>query len=270
MNNIEKENIITSSLNNKLFNELVNLLKTNENIILNSIINDKFFSIIAIIKKIDYNVNNIKNLSDSDIILINDLIKDETNALTILLEIKQKKEEINNYINTINIIYNIILFIIILLYLYLIYDLYFINKDGSNIKNYLYYINILKNILLLTLIISLKNSFISIVNNIIAIKNVFSNAIGKMPLIIYIMIFKIILIFILDKYKLILNLANDYGYIIIIGIILIIVIISIYNIYSNYINQESQLTNIDLSVYILDKHGKQYLIDNNLYTEPIA
>ena len=85
-----KENIIVKLTNDLLFIELVDLLKNNENRILKNIINDKFFNIITIIKKIDYNINNIKNLTDDDIMLINDLIKDKTNVVTIILEIKKK------------------------------------------------------------------------------------------------------------------------------------------------------------------------------------
>jgi hypothetical protein len=87
-----KENIIVKLTNDLLFIELVDLLKNNENRILKNIINDKFFNIITIIKKIDYNINNIKNLTDDDLMLINDLIKDKTNVVTIILEIKKKRE----------------------------------------------------------------------------------------------------------------------------------------------------------------------------------
>jgi len=276
MDKTVRENIVSNLTNNELFHELVNLLKTNKNIIIKNIMNDKFFIIISIIKKIDYDINNIKNLSDDDIILINDLIKDKTNALTILLEIKKKKEEIHNYVKIITIIYNIILFVVIAIYIYLIYDLYFVNKTETNIEKYLFYLNILSYLLTFTYIISLKSSIIVIYNNIIAIKNAISNSVSVLPLFIYILIFKMILFYILKNHELIMKVSNDNGHIIIIGIILIIIAIGVYNIYSNYINQENPIVNVDLSVYILDKYGKKYfnLINNfiarNLYTEPIT
>ena len=87
-----KKDIINNLSNNLLFIELIDLLKNNKNKILDNIINDKFFNIITIIKKINFKIDNIKNLSDNDIILINNLINDKTNNLTILLEIKKKKK----------------------------------------------------------------------------------------------------------------------------------------------------------------------------------
>jgi hypothetical protein len=274
MDNKLREDIVLNLTNNKSFEELVNLLKTNKNIILNNIINNKFLNIVSIIKKIDYNIINIKNLSDDDIIFINDLIKDKTNALTILLEIKKKKKEIYNYVHTINIIYCIILFVIISIYLYLIYDLFFVNKTKTNIQTYLNFTNFLSYVLILTLILSLKNTIITIYNN----RSAIYNSLFKLPLFVYILILKIILSYILENHTLIFKLSNDNWNIIIICIIILIVVIGLYDLYYNYINnsKENYTTNIDLSVYIFDNYGKKYLnliynfINDNLYTEPIT
>jgi hypothetical protein len=266
-----KENIIVKLSNNLLFVELVDLLKNNKNKILNDIINDKFVNIISIIEKIDYNINNIKNLSDDDLNLINDLIKDKTNVLTILLEIKKKREEIHKYVNTIFIIQQLILVVVILIYIYLIYDLYVVNKTETNIKFYLYYLNILSNVLLFTYIISLKNTITAIYNNIIAIINFLTDSISELPLFIYIIIFKTILLIILNKHKLIIELTKDYGHIIIIVIVIMIIAVILYNIYTNYMKTEHPIADVDLSVYIFDKYGPKLennIIDKNSNTEP--
>jgi hypothetical protein len=262
MDKTVREDIILKLTNDKLFIELVDLLKNNNNKILNNIINDKFSNIFIIIKKIDFNINNIKNLSDDDLNLINDLIKDKTNVLTILLEIKKKKEEIQNYVKTIFIIQQIILFVVVLTYVYLIYDLYVVNKTETNIKLYLFYLNILSNVLLFTYIISLKNSIIALYNNAIAIKNLLGKSFSGLPLFIYIIIFKSILLFILNKHETIIKSTNDYGRIIIIAIVIMIIVVTLYNIYTNYMKTEHPIADIDLSIYVFDKYG-QNLIDKN-------
>jgi hypothetical protein len=276
MDKIIKENIIEKLSNNELFVELINLLKNNKNKILNNIINEKFFNIISIIEKIDFNINNIKKLSDDDLNLINDLIKDKTNALTILLEIKKKREEIQNHVNTIFIIQQLILFVVISTYIYLIYDLYLVNKTETNIKMYLYYLNILSNILLFTYIISLKNSIIAVYNNIIAIRDFLSKSFTELPLFVYIIILKTTLLFLLNNHESIIEFSKEHGHIIIIVIVIMIIAIVLYNIYTNYMNTENPIVNVDLSIYIFDKYGKNFynsvnnFIDKNLKPEPIV
>jgi hypothetical protein len=271
-----KENIIVKLTNNLLFVELVDLLKNNENKILKNIINDKFFNIIIIIKKIDYNINNIKNLTDDDLMLINDLIKDKTNVLTIILEIKKKREEIYKYVNTIFMIQQLILVVVILTYIYLIYDLYFVNKTETNIKFYLYYLNVLSNVLLFTYIISLKNTIFVIYNNIIAIKNYLVDSISELPLFIYIIIFKSILLLILNNHEIIMKATNDYGRIIIIAIVIMIIAVVLYNIYTNFMKTGNPIADVDLSVYIFDKYGPNLVnnvnnfIDNKSNTKPVT
>jgi hypothetical protein len=271
-----KENIIVKLTNDLLFVELVDLLKNNENKILKNIINDKFFNIIIIIKKIDYNINNIKNLTDDDLMLINDLIKDKTNVVTIILEIKKKREEIYKYVNTIFIIQQLILVVVILTYIYLIYDLYFVNKTETNIKFYLYYLNVLSNVLLFTYIISLKNTIFVIYNNIIAIKNYLVNTFTELPLFVYIIIFKSILLFILNNHEIIMKATNDYGRLIIIAIVIMIIAVVLYNIYTNFMKKDNPIADIDLSIYIFDKYGPNLVnnvnnfIDNKSNTKPVT
>jgi hypothetical protein len=271
-----KENIIVKLTNDLLFIELVDLLKNNENRILKNIINDKFFNIITIIKKIDYNINNIKNLTDDDLMLINDLIKDKTNVVTIILEIKKKREEIYKYVNTIFIIQQLILVVVILIYIYLIYDLYFVNKTETNINFYLYYLNVLSNVLLFTYIISLKNTIFVIYNNIIAIKNFLVNTFTELPLFVYIIIFKTILLFILNNHEIIMKATNDYGRIIIIAIVIMIIAVVLYNIYTNFMKTDNPIADIDLSVYIFDKYGPNLVnnvnnfIDNKSNIKPVT
>jgi hypothetical protein len=246
-----KKDIINKLSNNLLFIELIDLLKNNKNIILNNIINDKFFNILNIIKKINFKIENIINLSDNDIILINDLINDKTNLLTILLEIKKKKRVIDNYIANILIIQKFILFSLILIYIYLINDLYFINKGETNINNYLFYINILSYILLFTYIISFKNS-------IIAIKNFLFNNFPQIPIFLYIIIFRQILLFMLDQHEIIFKLTNDYKYIIIIIIPIIFTLVFSISVYNKYIKENNPIAHIDLSLYVIDKYGSNF------------
>jgi hypothetical protein len=243
-----KENIIVKLSNDVLFIELINLLKNNKNIILDNIINNKFSNIIINLKKIDFDINNIRNLSDDDLILINDLIKDKTNILTILLEIKKKKKEIYNHVNIISIIQQLILVVVIASYIYLIYDLYVVNYTKKNTDMYLNNLNILYKILFFTYIICFKNSIIALFNNLF-----------KLPLIVYIIIFKIILIFILSKHEKIIKLFNNCGYIIIIAII-ILILASTYYIHNN-IDTYNYITNIDLSLYLYDKYGQHLDFD---------
>jgi hypothetical protein len=246
-----KKDIINKLSNNLLFIELINLLKNNKNKTLNNIINDKYFNILNIIKKINFKIENIINLSDNDIILINDLINDKTNLLTILLEIKKKKRVIDNYVYIILLIQKIILFSTILIYVYLINDLYFINKTETNINNYLFYLNILFYILLFTYIISFKNS-------IIAIKNYLIKKFPQIPIFMYVIIFRQILLLMLDQHEIIFKLTNDYKYII--GIIILIIYTLVFSIrvYDKYIKENNPIANIDLSLYVIDKYGPNF------------
>ena len=251
-----RENIILKISNNLLFIEIVNLLKNNQNIILDSIINNKFYNIIIILKKINYDIKNIKNLSDDDLILINELIKDKTNILTILLEMKEKRKEINDYVNRIFNIQRLLTLVITLIYVYMIYDLYIVNNKKTNIDMYLYNLSILDNIFLFTYFICFQNSIIAIGNNYY-----------KFPLLIYIIIFKTILIFILSKHEIIIKLTNNYGHILIISIIILIIASLLYIL--NDSETYKPITDIDLSVYIYDKYGQhldfdQYLINDEI------
>jgi hypothetical protein len=247
-----KKDIIDKLSNNVLFIELVDLLKknnNNNNKILNDIMNDKFNNILSIIKKTNFKIDNIKNLSDNDIILINDLINDKANVLRILLKIKKKKEIIDTNVYNVLTIQKLILIGCILIYTYLIYDLYFINKSETNINKYLFYLNILSYILLSTYIISFKNS-------IIAIKNFLLKNFHGPPLFIYIIIFRQILLFILNHHEIIFNLTNDYKYIIVIIILIIFTLLYSIHIYDKYIKDNNPIANIDLFLYVIDKYGR--------------
>ena len=191
----------------------------------------------------------IQNLSNN---LIYDLIN-KSNDSTSLIEIKKEKEKINNIVNIIGIIQKLILFICILVYIYLIYNL-FINKTETNINKYLFYLKILSYVILFTHIISLKNT-------IIAIKNYLVNHFEGLSLLIYIMIFKQILIFLLNKHELIIKSTNDYRYIIVIVILIIACIL--YNIYrsTKHTKTNNPIANIELSSYIFNKYGSKLNTD---------
>ena len=262
MNKIKDiQDIIEKLSKNLLFIELVNLLKKNKK--LKNIINDNFYNIFNIIEKINFKIENIKNLPYNDIILINDLINNKSNDLTSLLEIKKEKKKIDNILNIIFIIQKLLLIVSILIYIYLIYDL-FVNKTGTNINMYLYYLKILSFIILFTHIISLKNS-------IFAIKNYLINNFQGLPTFVYIIIFQQILIFLLNKHELIINSTNDYRYIIVIVILIIACIL--YNIYNStkQTKTNNPIANIEFSSYIFDKYGSKLntdfinkILNNNL------
>ena len=262
MNKIKDiKDIIDKLSKNLLFIELVNLLKKNKK--LKNIINDNFYNIFNIIEKINFKIENIKNLPYNDIILINDLINNKSNDLTSLLEIKKEKKKIDNILNIIFIIQKLLLIVSILIYIYLIYDL-FVNKTGTNINMYLNYLKILSFIILFTHIISLKNS-------IFAIKNYLINNFQGLPTFVYIIIFQQILIFLLNKHELIINSTNDYRYIIVIVILIIACIL--YNIYNStkQTKTNNPIANIEFSSYIFDKYGSKLntdfinkILNNNL------
>ena len=254
-----KKDLIDKLSNNLLFIELIDLLKNNNNNneILNNINNDKFSNIHSIIKKINFKIDNIKNLSDNDIILINNFINNEAKVLIILLKIKKKKEIIDTNVYNVLTIQKLILIGCILIYTYLIYDLYFINKTKTNINIYLFYLNILFYILLFTYIICFKNS-------IIAIKNFLLKNFPEIPLFIYIIIFRQILLFMLDQHEIIFNLTNDYKYIIVIIILIIFTLLYSIRFYDKYIKTNNPIANIDLSLYVVDKYGQD--LNKNVIT----
>ena len=264
MEKTTKEDIIINLSNNALFIELINLIKNNKNKILNNIINNKLDKIISIINKIDYDINNLNKLTNEDLETINDLIKDKTNVLTILIEIKKKRDEIYNYVNIISIIQKILTILIILIYIYLIYDLYFLNKKETNIAKYLFYLNILSNILLFTYIISLKNTLITIKKFIFTIKQFLIHNAEGIPIFIYIILIKMFLIFLLNKHNKIINLF-DNGYILIIIIVILIVAILLYNMSKTLKKTYNPIADVELSLYIINNYGE----DLNNYGEDL-
>lgn len=214
-------------------------------------------------KEIIHKLSNNINLSNNDINLIYNLINNKFNDSNSLIEIEKEKKKINNIVNIISIIQKIILLISILIYIYLIYNL-FINKTETNINKHLFYLKMLSYLILFTYIISLKNT-------IIAIKNYLVNHFDGFSSLMYIMIFKQILVFILNKHELIIKLTKDYRYIIVVVILIIACIL--YNIYNSTKHRKSNnpIAKIELSSYIFNKYGSKLntdfikkTLDNNL------
>lgn len=109
-------------------------------------------------------------------------------------------------------------------------------------------------LILFTYIISLKNT-------IIAIKNYLVNHFEGFSLLMYIMIFKQILIFLLNKHEQIIKSTNEYRYIIVIVILIIACIL--YNIYNStkHTKSNNPIAKIELSSYIFNKYGSKLNTD---------
>ena len=76
---------------------------------------------------------------------------------------------------------------------------------------------------------------------------------------------------ILNKHEIIIKSANDYGHIIIIVIVIMIIAITLYNIYTNYMKTDHPIADIDLSVYVFDKYGRNFIDKNsNSNSKPIT
>ena len=81
--------------------------------------------------------------------------------------------------------------------------------------------------------------------------------------------------FLLNKHVTIIKLFNNYGYIIIIVIVILIIAILLHNMYKSFMKSYNPIADIDLSLYIVNKHGQNLelyynLIDKKLNKEPIT
>lgn len=74
----------------------------------------------------------------------------------------------------------------------------------------------------------------------------------------YVIIFRQILLFMLDQHEIIFKLTNDYKYIIGIIILIIYTLVFSISVYDKYIKENNPIANIDLSLYVIDKYGPNF------------
>jgi len=256
MNSKLKEEILINLKSNELFIESITFFKTTNISILKKIITDKLVGnkLMFIINKIDNKVDSntaLDKLNDNDLLFLNDFYSDlkYIKLIKILFELKEKYKEIDNYVRIINYIYNIISFSVTIIFVYLIIDMYVINKEKTDIDYYLYSgVNVISNVLLLLTIISFSEVLILLLSNVIAI-------LGFLPPSVWIALTKIILIKLLLNYKFIFEkLGEEQGKIIFVVLIVFILIINFYNIYMKHYANENYITLTNFVAFLFNKY----------------
>lgn len=254
MNNNYKNEIIQTILNNNNFKDYILFFNKIDIKIFKKIINDKFESnkIFNIMNKFNNNLD-INNLSDDELVFLNDFLNNSNNInlLNTLINLNENYNNINKYVYVINIITIIVTIVIILIFLYLIYDLYLVNKDKTDIDYYLNYgLDYGSNILLLLTILSLKNCLVSVISNIFTILN-------SLPFSIYLLLFNILITKLILNHKIIYDkLDETNGKKVLIFLILLVISINIYKIYDKINNKSKEITYANFIAYLYNKYIK--------------
>lgn len=263
MNSKLKNEILINLKSNDLFAESIPFFKSTQIDIIKKIITDKLVGnkLIYIINKLDGKIT-IDMLSEDDLLFLNDFYNNTKyiKILEILLKLKAKYKDIDNYVKIINIIYNIIAFSITFIFVYLIIDMYLINKDKTDIDFYLYYgIDIVSNILLFLTVISFSEVIILLLSNIITILN-------YVPFSVWLGLTKFVLIKLLLNYKFLFEKMGDIqGRITLVIIIIFILLLNFYNIYLKVYANENYVTFTNFMAFI----GNRYVKPNMDYIELI-
>jgi len=257
MNSKLKNDILINLKSNDLFAKSIPFLKTTKISIIKKIITDKLAG-----SKLLYIINKLNDkftldmLSDEELTFLNEFYNNPKYAMifSVLFELKDKYNEINSYVNTINIIYNVIAFLITFVFVYLIIDMYLINKDKTDIDFYLYYgVDFISNILLFLTVISFSEIIKLIIFNIFTILN-------YLPFSVWISVIKIVLIKLLLNYKVIFDKAGEVqGRILFVFIIIFVLLINFYNIYVKLYTDQSYVTLTNFTGYIANKYIKPNL-----------
>lgn len=254
MNSKLKNEILINLKSNDLFAESIPFFKSTQIDIIKKIITDKLVGnkLIYIINKLDGKTT-LDMLSEDDLIFLNDFYNNTKyiKILEILLKLKAKYKDIDNYVKIINIIYNVIAFSVTFIFVYLVIDMYLINKDKTDIDFYLYYgIDIISNILLFLTVISFSEVIILLLSNIITILN-------YVPFSTWLGLTKFVLIKLLLNYKFLFEKMGEIqGRITLVIIIVFILLLNFYNIYLKVYANESYVTFTNFMAFIANRYVK--------------
>jgi len=252
MNNKLKTEILINLKSNDLLAKSIPFLKTTKITIIRKIITDKLVGskLLYITEKLNDKFT-LDMLNDDDLLFLNDFYNNPKyiHIFNVLFELKDKYNDINSYVSVINIIYNIIAFCVTFIFVYLIIDMYLINKEKTDIDFYLYYgIDIISNILLFLTIISFSEIIKLVMFNFFTILN-------YLPLPVWLAIIKVILIKLLLNYKFIFEKFGEVqGRILFVFVIILVLLLNFYNIYVKIYADQSYVTLSNFTGYIANKY----------------